>query len=498
MHLNPGQQRFSATHAEGKPQLVWASLPADRETPVSALLALKEGGFAALFESVQGGETRGRYSFLCLKPDLIWKCEGGKVSLQNYHTDKTEQIDADPFTSLRKLLADSALEIPESLPPMAAGVFGYMGYDMVRFMERLPDKNLDVLGIPDSLFVRPQLVVIFDSVKDDIILVTPVYPREGQSADAAWKQAEKLINDAIDRLNQPRKGPRYRTDTPEKPALDPLTLSSSTGQDGYHKMVKKAVEYILAGDIFQVVPSQRFSVPCPQPALALYRSLRHLNPSPFLFYFDWGQAALVGSSPEILVRLRDGKVDIRPIAGTRKRGKTTKEDLALEKELLADQKEISEHLMLLDLGRNDVGRVAVPGTVKVTEHMRIERYSHVMHIVSNVEGEIAPQKDALDALIAGFPAGTVSGAPKIRAMEIIDELEPVRRGFYGGCVGYLSANGSMDTCIALRTGLVKDGMLHVQAGGGVVAESDPEAEYQESCNKAGALLKALQEIEGFI
>ena len=404
---------------------------------------------------------------------------------------------AKPFDSLRAFIAASKLEIPADLPPMAAGIFGYMGYDMVRQMERLPDKNKDTLGIPESLFVRPQLIVIFDSVKDDIILVSPVYA-SALNAEGAYKKAGALIEEAVAKLNNPRVDLRYNVENKPAKKIDIATLSSSTGREGYHAMVKKAVEYVEAGDIFQVVPSQRLSTPCPYPALSLYRSLRHLNPSPFLFYVDWGQAALVGSSPEILVRLRENKVTIRPIAGTRKRGLTTQEDIALEKELLADQKEISEHLMLLDLGRNDVSRVAKPGTVNVTEKMTIERYSHVMHIVSNVEGDLAPNHDAIDALIAGFPAGTVSGAPKIRAMEIIDELEPVRRSFYGGCVGYFSANGDMDNCIALRTGLVKDGMLHVQAGGGVVAESDPEAEYQESINKAGALIRALQDIEGFL
>ena len=488
----PDFTSFAEHYAKGTGQLVSLKLPADRETPVSALMALKEEGeFSALFESVQGGESRGRYSFICLKPDVSWKCENGTVSI-NGKSEKDQ-----PFDSLRKFIAASKLEIPAELPPMAAGVFGYMGYEMVRQMEKLPNKNKDTLGIPDVLFVRPQLIVIFDSVKDDIILVSPVYP-SALNAEAAYKKAGHLIEEAITKLNKPRIGLRYVTEKKPAKKIDITTLQSSTGREGYHAMVKKAVEYIQAGDIFQVVPSQRLSAPCPYPALSLYRSLRHLNPSPFLFYLDWGNGALVGSSPEILVRLREGKVTIRPIAGTRKRGVTTQEDLALEKELLADQKEISEHLMLLDLGRNDVSRVAKPGTVKVTEKMTIERYSHVMHIVSNVEGDVAPNFDAVDALIAGFPAGTVSGAPKIRAMEIIDELEPVRRSFYGGCVGYFSANGDMDNCIALRTGLVKDGMLHVQAGGGVVAESDPESEYQETCNKAGALIRALQEIESFI
>ena len=480
----PDFTSFAKNYAKGKGQLVFLKLPADRETPVSALIALKEEGeFCALFESVQGGESRGRYSFLCLKPDKTWQWDAS--------------FKGKAFPSLRKFIAESKLDIPSELPPMAAGIFGYMGYDMVRQMEHLPDKNKDTLGIPEALFVRPQLIVIFDSVKDDIILVSPVYP-SSLSAKNAYKKANILIDDAIAKLNKPRTGLRYKSNNKPATKIDISKLQSSTGRKAYHAMVKKAVGYVEAGDIFQVVPSQRLSAPCPYPALSLYRSLRHLNPSPFLFYLDWGQAALVGSSPEILVRLREGKVTIRPIAGTRKRGVTTQEDLALEKELLADQKEISEHLMLLDLGRNDVSRVAKPGTVTVTEKMTIERYSHVMHIVSNVEGALDKKYDAVDALIAGFPAGTVSGAPKIRAMEIIDELEPVRRSFYGGCVGYFSANGDMDNCIALRTGLVKDSMLHVQAGGGVVAESDPESEYQESLNKAGALIRALQDIEGFI
>ena len=480
----PDISTFSAKYKKGVPQLVYLKLPADRETPVSALMALKEEGqFAALFESVQGGEARGRYSFICLKPDKTWKYQAGEKG--------------EAFASLRTFLKESKLEIPVGLPPMAAGVFGYMGYDMVREMEHLPSKNNDDLGIPESLFVRPQLIVIFDSVKDDIILTSPVYPSQ-KTAEEAYAHAKQLIADAIGKLNAPRVGVRYHAEVKPSKPIHIADLKSSTGREGYHAMVKKAVEYIHAGDIFQVVPSQRLEAPCPYPALSLYRSLRHLNPSPFLFYLDWGDAALVGSSPEILVRLREGKVTIRPIAGTRKRGATTAEDLALEKELLADQKEISEHLMLLDLGRNDVSRVAKAGTVKVTEEMIVERYSHVMHIVSNVEGELDTKHDAIDALIAGFPAGTVSGAPKIRAMEIIDELEPVRRSFYGGCVGYFSANGDMDNCIALRTGLVKNGTLYVQSGGGVVAESDAEAEYQESCNKAGALIRALQDIESFV
>jgi anthranilate synthase component 1 len=359
---------------------------------------------------------------------------------------------------------------------------------MVRLMERLPDANPDPLGLPDAVFIRPTVMAIFDNIEDRVDIVTPVWPAPELAARAAYDLARERLADVVADFDR---GLPHRSDRHGVRSLPEPT--SNVTRARYHEMVEIAKDYIRAGDIFQVVPSQRFSVPFHLPPFALYRALRRLNPSPFLFYLDFDGFALVGSSPEILVRLRDGTVVVRPIAGTRRRGATRAEDGDLAKEMLSDPKELAEHLMLLDLGRNDVGRVAEIGTVHVTEKMAVEFYSHVMHIVSNVEGRIRPDKAALDALIAGFPAGTVSGAPKVRAMEIIDELEPERRGFYAGAVGYFSADGNMDTCIALRTALLKDGQMFVQAGGGVVADSDPEAEYQESCNKARALIRAAEE-----
>lgn len=491
MDVLPTRRDFAAVYESGKAQVIWTELPADMDTPVSVMLKLgQEQPFTALLESVQGGAVRGRYSFIALRPDLVWRCKGQKAEICTKVGKLPLKYDADDkptMTSLRALMAASRIDMPAHLPPMAAGLIGYMGYDTIRLVENIPDTNPDKLGIPDGLFMRPTVTVIFDTVKDMMIIVAPVYPAQGTSADIAYESAEKRIADIVSALDKavprhvPIAAPRFEAAT------------SNIGRDGYHAMVAKAKEYILAGDIFQVVPSQRFRLPFTLPSFALYRALRRLNPSPFLFHLNLEGFSIVGSSPEILVRLRDGKVTIRPIAGTRPRGKTPEEDAALAADLLSDPKELSEHLMLLDLGRNDVGRVCKPGSVRVTEQNIIEYYSTVMHIVSNVEGDIGPGHDAMDALMAGFPAGTVSGAPKIRAMEIIDELENERRGFYGGAIGYLSANGDMDTCIALRTGMVKDGELVVQAGGGVVADSDPEAEYQESNNKARALINAAEE-----
>lgn len=495
--LSPDLKGFQEKFDKHIPQIVSITLAADLETPVSAMLKLKRDGEPSfLLESVEGGERRGRYSVIGLKPDLLWRCKGNKPEINRKGTlnDKDfEAVKEQSLHSLKSLLRNCRMDIPAHLPPMAAGLIGYMGYDMVRLMEKLPEKNSDSIGLPDACFMRPRIMIIFDSVKGEMHVATPIWKEHGfKNASEAYNTVTQLINGIVDDLKKPL--PSAVT-TP--PAMIP-TFSSNTLREEYHSMVKKSKEYINAGDIFQVVPSQRFSAPFALPHFSLYRSLRHLNPSPFLFFLNFGNFSLVGSSPEILVRLRDDKVTIRPIAGTRKRGATKEEDKALEENLLADPKEIAEHLMLLDLGRNDVGRVAQIGTVKVTEQMVIERYSHVMHIVSNVEGKIDPKYDAIDALIAGFPAGTVSGAPKIRAMEIIEELEKERRSFYSGCVGYFSANGTMDTCITLRTSLIKDGMIYAQAGGGVVADSDPEAEYQESCNKARAIIRAAEEASKYV
>ena len=385
--------------------------------------------------------------------------------------------------------------VQDDMPPMSpSGLFGYMGYDCIRLIEDIPDSNPNDLDIPESIMMRPTVMVIFDNVKNMMCLVTPVRDHAGNTdADdkSVYDDALKRLSDIFDKLE----APVAHKQQPSKLDL-PLKTESNVTRDDFHTMVKRAKDYILAGDIFQVVPSQRFNVDFDLPAFDLYRSLRRLNPSPFLFYINFDGFSLVGSSPEILVRLRDDTVTIRPIAGTRKRGATPAEDKALMEELLADPKERAEHLMLLDLGRNDIGRVADISTVDVTDQFTVEYYSHVMHIVSNVEGKLKDGMDSLDALFAGFPAGTVSGAPKIRAMEIIDELEPSRRGTYAGCVGYLDGNGDLDTCIALRTALVKDGKVYVQAGGGVVADSDPEFEYIESCNKAKAVIQAAENAIG--
>ena len=493
LSISPDKKAFTNAYEQGTPQLLWTRLVSDLESPVSFMLKLMQRGEPSfLLESVLGGEARGRYSIIGLQPDLIWRCHGNRAEINrkgNWDEDSFEPCWEDGISSLRSLIAESKLDIPEPLPPMAAGLIGYMGYDMVKLMERLPHANDDEIGIPDSCFMRPGLLVIVDSVDGVAYLVVPVYPGSRKdSAEQAYLSACERIEATIDRLQGPIDQRHYYTDQPHAP----LEFKRHMEKADYLRMVERAKEYIAAGDIFQVVLSQRFSAPFTLPPFSLYRALRYLNPSPFLFHLNIGPFSLIGSSPEILVRLRDGKVTIRPIAGTRRRGRNRAEDTSLAEDLLSDEKELAEHLMLLDLGRNDVGRVAKPNSVKVTEQMIIEHYSHVMHIVSNVEGELDDKHDAMDALIGGFPAGTVSGAPKIRAMEIIDELEPSTRSFYAGCVGYFSANGSMDTCINLRTGLVKDGTLYVQAGGGIVADSSAEAEYEESWNKAQALMRAAE------
>ena len=486
-------EAFAPRYDDGVPQVVWTKLVADLESPVSAFLKLADGRpFSCLFESVEGGKNIGRYSFITLKPDVIWRCFGGRAWINRrarFDTAAFEPLDDDPLESLRALVSESRIEMPADLPPMASCLLGYMGYDMVRLMERLPEENPDRLGLPDGLMFRPTVIAVFDRVEDQVTVFTPVWPRPGVDARGAYEQACERLADVVTDFE--RSLP-YRQERGTAGAAPPEP-ASNLPRAQFHEMVRRAKDYIFAGDIFQVVLSQRFSVPFKLPPFALYRALRRLNPSPFLFFLDLGDFAVVGSSPEILVRLRQGLVTIRPIAGTRPRGATAQEDQALAEDLLADPKELAEHLMLLDLGRNDVGRVAEVGSVQVTERNAIEYYSHVMHIVSNVEGRLAPGRDAMDALIGGFPAGTVSGAPKVRAMEIIEELEGERRGVYAGAVGYFGANGDMDTCIALRTAVVKDGVMYVQAGGGVVADSDPESELQESRDKARALIRAAEE-----
>jgi anthranilate synthase component 1 len=474
---------------------IWTGV-SDLETPVAAFLKLAHGQpNSFLLESIEGGTARGRYSVIGMAPDLIWRCRDGVAEINRHALSAPHAFTPEttaPLDSLRALLLASRADLPPGLPPMAGGVVGYLGYDMVRHMERLPTSNPDPLGLPDAVLLRPTLFAIFDNVRDELTLAAPARPLQGQSEAAAWKAAGLRLDAARAALARPLPLPAPPV------ALPPLPPPVSNFADGeFVAAVLRAKDYIAAGDVFQVVPSQRFSAPFALPPFALYRALRRINPAPFLFFLDFGGYAVVGSSPEVLVRLRDNRVTIRPLAGTRPRGATPEEDAALERDLLADPKERAEHLMLVDLGRNDVGRVAEAGSVRVTESFVIERFSHVMHISSNVEGLLAPGLDAVDALAAGFPAGTLTGAPKIRAMEIIDELEPARRGIYAGCIGYFAADGTMDTCIGLRTALVKDGVMHVQAGAGVVADSVPEAEEAETRQKSRALFRAAEEAVRF-
>jgi anthranilate synthase component 1 len=500
MASEPEFPAFARVYESGRPQVLYTRLIADLETPVSAFLKLGEGrANAFLFESVQGGEARGRYSIIGLKPDLIWRCRDGRCEINRGARSDADKfvpdiLANDPIAALRALIAECRMELPAGLPPMATGLFGYLGYDMVRLIEKLPNVPPDTLGLPDAVLLRPTIVAIFDTVRDEILIVTPVWPQVGVDARAAYARGSERLADAVDDLL--RAAPASPPVPENLPAF--TQIESNTTHDDYLAIVERAKEYIRAGDVFQVVPSQRFRRPFTLPPFSLYRALRRLNPSPFLYNLAFPGFSIVGSSPEILVRLRDGVVTIRPIAGTRPRGKTPEEDKALAEELMSDPKERAEHLMLIDLGRNDVGRIAKTGEVKVTGSFFIERYSHVMHLVSNVEGNIRDGLDAVDALSAGLPAGTLSGAPKIRAMELIDEFEKEKRGaVYAGAVGYFGADGSMDTCIVLRTALVKDGVMYVQAGGGVVADSVPEAEYQETVNKAAALMRAAEEAVRF-
>jgi len=488
----PEIEPFEAAYNAGTAQVVYTRLVADLETPVSAMLKIAEGKpNSFLLESVEGGDARNRYSIIGLKPDVIWRTRGDRAEINRkarFDDGAYEPCPGGALKSLRDFIEESRIELPEELPPMAAGVFGYMGYDMVRLMEHLPNQNPDALGLPDGIFLRPTIIAVFDSVKDEVTLVTPVRPEPGVNARAAYARARDRLSDVVADFDRALPHGSQQADIGglEEP-------QSNTPRDAYYGMVARAKEYIAAGDIFQVVLSQRFETPFELPPFALYRALRRINPSPFLYFLNFENFSIVGSSPEILVRVRNNRVTIRPIAGTRHRGKNKAEDEAIAEELLADPKERAEHLMLLDLGRNDVGRVSKIGSVEATERFALQFTSHLIHIVSNVEGDLDPAYDAISALVAGFPAGTVSGAPKVRAMEIIDELELEKRGPYAGCVGYFSAAGEMDTCIVLRTAIVKDGKMYVQAGGGVVADSSPEGEHQESVNKAKALFRAAEE-----
>ncbi len=474
-----------------KPTLIWRKRIADTETPVSAALKLFEperGDF--ILESVEGGETRGRHSLIGIAPDLVFRAAGDRAEINRHWLTDREAFEPEPVPTLgalRALAASCRMDVPEELPPALACLVGYFGYETIGLVEKLPRAPQSELELPDMLFVRPTVILVFDRLKDEMFLVSPIWSGADDTpavelANERLDEAERLLDKSVDKAVANRPG-----------SADALQLSPVLPADRYRQMVLRAKDYIAAGDIFQVVLAQRFTAPFALSAVDLYRALRRINPSPFLYFLDLPDFAIVGSSPEILVRARGGEVTIRPIAGTRPRGKNSIEDAENRASLLADPKERAEHLMLLDLGRNDVGRVTKGGSVTVTDSYMVELYSHVMHIVSNVVGELAPDKDAIDALFAGFPAGTVSGAPKVRACEIIAELEPETRGAYAGGVGYFSPNGDMDSCIVLRTGIVKDGVLHVQAGAGIVADSEPEYEQRECEAKAGALIAAARE-----
>ena len=475
----------------GRPALLWRRVVADTETPVAAALKLLEPGRGDfVLESVEGGAIRGRHSLIGLAPDLVFRAQGETAAINRHwltNRDAFEPCDRPTLAALRQLVDSCLMDVPPDLPRALACLVGYFGYETIGLVEKLHRPESDPLELPDMMFVRPTLVLIFDRLTDALFLVAPIWPN-GESAP------EQALVDAADRIEAT--AARLARDPLPKPIAAPpqdITLKPALAQGRYAAMVAAAKEYIFAGDVFQVVLAQRFTAPFALPGLELYRSLRRINPSPFLYHLDLPGFSLTGSSPEILVRVRDGEVTIRPIAGTRPRGSTASQDEENRASLLADPKERAEHLMLLDLGRNDTGRVAQAGSVRVTDSYTVEFYSHVMHIVSNVVGKLSPRHDAIDALLAGFPAGTVSGAPKVRACEIIAELEGEVRGAYAGGVGYFSPDGSMDSCIVLRTAILKDGVMHVQAGAGIVADSDAVYEQRECEAKAGALLAAARE-----
>jgi anthranilate synthase component 1 len=497
MNVFPDIQSFTRNWSSGKNQAVWTRIISDTETPVSAFIKLRQNKpYCFLLESIEGGETRGRYSIIGREPDLIWRCDhGGKASInrQALISESLTPEQKPPIESLRALLTECSIDDKDQPKPVTAGLFGYLGYDMVRYAERVPVDKPDVLGVPEAFLIRPTLLAIFDQIENTITLLTPTWFKKNQNAESAFVEAQQRLKRAVDDLMVSTTKVTAAIDSTSNSKVimqDPL---SNFTEGAFCNTVERAKEYIRAGDIFQVVLSQRFTIPFSSSAFELYRTVRRSEPSPFLFFIDLKEFSIVGSSPEILVRLRDNKVTIRPIAGTRPRGIGNRTDAELQADLLADPKELAEHLMLLDLGRNDVARVSKVGSVKVTARNTIEYYKHVMHIVSNVEGELDTQYSPLDALLAGFPAGTVSGSPKIRAMEIIAELEPDRRGIYAGCIGYFGANGTMDNCIAIRTALIKDGQLHVQAGAGIVYDSDPQTEYRECVAKARGMIRAVEE-----
>ncbi len=496
LKISPSLDLFLKKFKNKENQIIWKSIKSDLDTPVSAYLKLcKNKDNTFLLESVQDGTYRGRYSIIGTEPDLIWKYNNGIAYIKKIKNNKSSgflKLTDSPLVSLKKIVNNSKINIPKSLPPMAAGLIGYLSYETIELYEKLPERKKKTIEVPDGFFIRPTIMAIFDSIKNEVIFVCPCWYEKNIKPEKLYINIVNKINNLTKELV---KSSLVLKNSNKKYLYKKPKSNLSKGM--FFNMVNKAKKYIFEGDIFQVVLSQRFKTSFLLPPFELYRSLRSLNPSPFLFYMNFkddkqSSFSLIGSSPEILVKLENKKITIRPIAGTRVRGKNVKEDMLLKNDLLSDPKELAEHLMLLDLGRNDVGRIAKVNSVKVTEKMKVEFYSHVMHIVSNVTGIAKNTKNIINILMSGFPAGTVSGAPKIRAMEIINELEPESRGIYAGCVGYFSANGDMETAIVLRTAVIKDKVMFVQAGAGIVADSIPKNEYNETINKAAALFKAAE------
>ena len=488
--FKPDLKLFKEKYDSGVKQVLFTSFAADVHTPISSLLKLEKEKYLFLFESVERGSQKGRYSVIGLKPDLIWECKDGisKIKKSNEGIIR-KKINSDPLDNLRKIIEENKLKIPHNLPSIACGLFGYLGYEMIKYFENVKMIKKDMLDLPESIFIRPSLTLVFDNVNDKLYISKIISPNQKKALET-FKLAESEIANLIQKITRPLKKSNLNLHNLSSQVDIFKNVKSNTTYLEFKKMIEKAKKYIFEGEIFQVVLSRLFKTKIKSSPVSIYRALRHLNPSPYLFFMNFKDFVIVGSSPEILIKLEDDKVTIRPIAGTRKRGKTKQQDKKLERDLLSDPKEISEHLMLLDLGRNDISRVTEPGTVKVTSKMYIEYFSHVMHIVSNIEGKINKTKNSTDVLFSGFPAGTVTGAPKIRAIEIIEELEKNKRNIYAGSVGYISNNGNINTCIALRTALIKKKQIYVQAGAGIVADSKALNEYKETENKALAILTA--------
>ena len=490
MNYYPTKEEFIKLSKQGNLIPVYAEILADFETPLSSFTKIDTGDYSFLLESVEGGERIARYTFLGSDPSLVFSSKGNNVSLREGKSTRIFTA-KDPIDVLKNILSQYKFVNVNGLPRFSGGLVGYFGYDIIRFIEKIPDKNTDDLKVPDAVFMLTDTILIFDHRDHKIKVVSNAHVKT--SASEAYEEAVAKIDRLVKKL---KSCSVKKTSHSKKHKKSPLKLRSNFTKQEFEKLVVKAKEYIRKGDIIQVVPSQRLEVPITSDPFEIYRALRSINPSPYMYYLKLKDFYLVGASPEIMVRCEEGTVEVRPIAGTRRRGASEKEDAALIKDLLADPKEKAEHIMLVDLGRNDIGRVCDYKTVKVSELMTVEKYSHVMHLVSDVSGSLKKGKDAFDVMRATFPAGTVSGAPKIRAIEIIDELENRKRGTYAGTVGYFSFSGNLDFCITIRTILIKGKTAYIQAGGGIVADSIPEKEYEETMNKARALLRAIEMTEG--